>query len=895
MSMASAALITGIDAAYKFDEQDTTGTGTIYDATGAHDGTNAGADNSTGKINTGYQFIAANSDHVDTGFVPATGSQDRTSCAWIYPDTLTGEMIIVAYGDTGNYEKYAFRYSQPSGSLRIEIQGAGWNSNLKVSAGVWQLACAVFEGTTLADHTLYLGFSNGTLFSETATGTETLNTGSSYTAWIGESAMNAGQDFDGKIDEVYFWDTAKTSAEILELLNSGAGKQYPFVENNAPQVTLNSPAANLNTTSNSITFNVTVTDDIQVENVTFYINGAVNETNSSGYNGTYIFPRTLGDGSYNWSILAFDNESQSTPSATRYFIIDSTEPAINVYSPNGLLGYYRIGDQLQLNTTIIDDHLSTCWYDYNNVNTTFSCTSGVLASENFTTIDGVDSIRVWANDTFGNINSLSTSWDYVLVETSRIYDNTTTQTSTETFKIVLTKGADTTSVVGEFYYDGDKYTATRSTSPTQVNFTTSLEIPAGLSGPIPFYWALNYTNSTGTYPTLTSVSNQTVYNLSLYECNYPSIDGLTLNFTIYDSTNGTILNATMEATFEFYAVSGTGESVATYLFSNLNENRSNYMYCLESGGENVTVNAFLSYGATDYDSREYIISDGIIGNFTQNIPLYLTLTDLTDIVTITVQDQNYDPISGALVAIQRWNIGTNTYSTIGMFTTSSTGQGIMDLELYTTWYRAVVYIDGSIVKTTDVQKLSSTSWPIEVEVGVDNPYDLFGDISYGLTFDNVTNITTFTWIDDSGYTSQGCLVVQNYTSSGIVTIFNSCVTSVSGTVDYLITGTGTFTAYGIIYLQGYNQSQIVDVLTIQLGSREITDTVSPFGKVISFLGIGTAGLIGVAAGNAILGGALVIVVLIASLYFGFLNITWGFVWGIVSIMILVWITQRRKR
>ena len=97
--------------------------------------------------------------------------------------------------------------------------------------------------------------------------------------------------------------------------------------------------------------------------------------------------------------------------------------------------------------------------------------------------------------------------------------------------------------------------------------------------------------------------------------------------------------------------------------------------------------------------------------------------------TITVQDQSYDPIAGALVAVQRWNVGTNTYSTIGMLTTSSAGQGIVDLELYTTWYRAAVSIDGSIVEITDVQKLSSTSWIITVQRGEDNPYDLFGSIS----------------------------------------------------------------------------------------------------------------------------------------------------------------------
>ena len=138
-------------------------------------------------------------------------------------------------------------------------------------------------------------------------------------------------------------------------------------------------------------------------------------------------------------------------------------------------------------------------------------------------------------------------------------------------------------------------------------------------------------------------------------------------------------------------------------------------------------------------------------------------------------------------------------------------------------------------------------------------------------------------------------MVHNQTNLGPVTIFDSCTTSVSGTIDYLIVGDGSFTAYGVIFLEGYNTTQIVDVLPIQKGTPLITRIVSPFGKVISFISIGTAGLIGVAAGSVILGGILLIAILIVLMKAGFMNIGWGFVWGIISIVIIIWTLQRRKR
>jgi len=609
---------------------------------------------------------------------------------------------------------------------------------------------------------------------------------------------------------------------------------------------------------------------------------------------TETWTRTLSEETI-WNCQACDSDDDcGFAEENRTVLIDETPPSITINTPT-TINFGAVGQNETLNYTVTDANLDSCWYDYNGTNYTAPCTSGMDNVTYFLLENANTNLTFYANDTIGNENSTFFSWDYKIFESERIFNAETLQTATEQFKFVGSKSGDIISTSGTFWYNGTEYLTLAETSGNSFNLTSSLTIPADLEGNITFFWEITYTNSTGSYSLNTTTSTQEVFELLMTECFEPAIDGLTLNFTTYDSTNLTALNSTLEATFQFYPEEGSGSIIVEYLFSDLNENRSNYLYCLESSGENVTLDAFISYGATDYDNREYIIDDGLIGNFTQDIPLYLTLTEITDIVTITVQDQNYDPITGALVAIQKWNIGTNTYSTIGMFTTSSTGQGILDLELYSTWYRAVVNYNGAIEEVTDVQKLSSTSWIITVDVGVDNPYDLFGDISHGLTFDNETNITSFTWLDSSGYTQEGCLVVKNQTSLGQITIEDECVESVSGTVDYLIVGDGSYTAYGIIFLDGYNQSQIVRVLNIQLGIPEITEKVSPFGKVISFLVVGTMGLIGVSAGSAFLGGFLIIAALVALLYFGFLNITAGFIWGIVSILILVWVLQRRKR
>ena len=897
MSFTSAALNDSIESYYKLDEG-AGASGTIFDAVGNNNATNVGAANTTGIIFSAYLFDGATTSiDLNHKFSNDIGSGDFTVNFWYYE----------AGGTSGNV---IHDYSSPKGFYmnkdKLTLFDGGTNPNviLSSSAGVgWHMITGVRNSTGLY---IYLdgNIDNANIVASGDIAQTTNN------ARLGRSSHIASAYFDSKIDEVGIWLRDLSSSEILNLYNSGDGLQYPFAV--GPQYNLSidyvtppTPVNYYNLTEDYFVVEVQVNyTNVTLDNITYSlrnINGT--QYNITFTNETYSYNFTnLAEAHYHYDVTVCGEENITNTTicestSTRHINHDVTPPEITINSPISQYTYLRKNQELDLNFTATDvqANLSSCWYDYNGTNYTVSCTNGTLSSNTIIQEEDNFNITVWANDTYGNLGSTTKTWDAEFFEIEKFYDASALQTGTEQFILATIKDSDVISSSATFTYDGDTYTSIRTGSGLDVNFTNSIEIQTDLNGDIPFYWTVTFTNSSGTYSFNTTSANQTVYNLTLVECFTPSIDGLTLNFTTYDSTNMTPIDSTLEATFQFYAESGSGDLIVEYLFQDLNENRSNYMYCLQSAGQNVTLDAFISYGATDHDNREYIINDGIIGNFTQNIPLYLTLTELTDIVTITVQDQNYDPISGALVAIQRWNIGTNTYSTIGMFTTSSSGQGIMDLELYNTWYRAVVYINGEIVKVTDVQKLSSTSWVIDVETGVDNPYDLFGNIVSGVTFDNETNITSFSWIDSSGYASRGCLIVLNHTSLGDVEIANSCVDSVSGTIDYLIDGEGSYTAYGIIYLEGYDQSQIVDSLEIQIGIPEITETVSPYGKVISFIVIGTMGGIGVAAGSAILGGALLIVALVALMKWGFLNITQGFIWGIVSIVIIIWAVQRRKR
>jgi hypothetical protein len=175
-----------------------------------------------------------------------------------------------------------------------------------------------------------------------------------------------------------------------------------------PSVTLNSPINYFNTTNPSITFNITATDNQQITNVTLYIDGIVNETDTSQINGSYQWIKTLSEGNHNWSILAYNNNSKSNQSDIRTF-------------------HYAC-EVINVNTSWTNPVNSSC----NITDLYFSSKSKIQYDSNFC---GGANITFWGNTTnscnycsFFPINA--TIQDWFDIHTCSNITNTKTQNST---------------------------------------------------------------------------------------------------------------------------------------------------------------------------------------------------------------------------------------------------------------------------------------------------------------------------------------------------------------------------------------------------------------------------------------------------------------------------------
>ena len=384
---------------------------------------------------------------------------------------------------------------------------------------------------------------------------------------------------------------------------------------------------------------------------------------------------------------------------------------------------------------------------------------------------------------------------------------------------------------------------------------------------------------------------------------------LTLNFTVKDETNFSNMNASADITLN-YGVNNYSQDRTYSYFDHLNNN-SNFRVCMFPNYTSFYITGLISYFSPGYDRRDYWFNQAHISNQTQNIPLYLATTASTDIFTFTVKDEADNQVKDAYIYVERWDIGTNNFYTVGVIKTDINGNAFINMRLNDAWYRYKVFYNNILYLTTDPVKESTTSRTLRINIGSSTPlqngennsYSIINGISHLLTFNNDTNTFTFVYADSTGLTNIGCLEMSKMFMNTTTSIYSSCINSASGTLSYIATDNATYVAYGSITLNENfsNYRSIVDTLVVTIGKPQRFTVIATYGRAVSLIAIGTMALLGVASGSIILGFGLIILTAIGLDLIGFLDFTsansiWGSViFTIISIIIMVLITAVRRR
>ncbi len=403
--------------------------------------------------------------------------------AWIKTDrTQSPESGIVGLGKTddnnpfinigGCGTKLCITLRDDSGTLSRYTSGVDYNN------GSWMMVTGTFDNSANIMSLWANGVNIGN--ATAAVGTTTIDFFS--IGQIGNSGNFPATPlwlFNGTIDEVGLWDRKLTADEIAtQLYNGGDGMTYTNIF--ALTITTNAPVDNSNFAANNVTFNITAVNTTNpIADVKLFINGELNNTNSSGLNGTYLWDLNFADGVHSWSVGVEDTLNEIANSSLRNFTIDTTHPQIVIQSPNETFNYGKENDNLDFNITVTDTNLDACWYAYNSTNISFSCVTGVKSEEVITQNADNFSVIVYANDTIGNENSTSVNWNYRVFENNLTYNDQVVETSNQDFNISVTHDSSIwNSITSKIEYNGTNYSATQFGTGDTLIFSRTLEIPA---------------------------------------------------------------------------------------------------------------------------------------------------------------------------------------------------------------------------------------------------------------------------------------------------------------------------------------------------------------------------------------------------------------------------------
>lgn len=281
-------------------------------------------------------------------------------------------------------------------------------------------------------------------------------------------------------------------------------------------------------------------------------------------------------------------------------------------------------------------------------------------------------------------------------------------------------------------------------------------------------------------------------------------------------------------------------TITSYNFTT--DNGSKYYSLIEP--QNYTV----TYYADGYSQREYYFT--LLPNGYESISLYMINSSLDDLVTVTVRDSVLNVVEGTEVIVQRKNLSGTNYYQVEACKTDSTGVCLLHLVLYDTTYRFIVLdSDGSILKTTEDQKVISDSIIIVVPAVRDNLDDIdsIQAASGVVSYNNNTQTFSFSWANTGGVNAEFCLEVKKTRLGTTSSVGTECSSSTSGTMTRVINESLADQFVGTGYLVYENEG-----LTYNYPLDKYTLVTSSFSESFGILGLfifgfivaGTAGFLG---------------------------------------------------
>lgn len=249
------------------------------------------------------------------------------------------------------------------------------------------------------------------------------------------------------------------------------------------------------------------------------------------------------EGGNKWTIYINDSAGNLNSSSVSFFV-DSINPNINITFPSINLSNYTI-TSVQVNYTVNDSNLGSCWYTRNGgvTNTSITCNTNITG---VTWFQGYNNVTIYVNDTANNKNSSSISF---YVDSVAPVINIVSPVDYQSFNYNANIGvnftrSDATSSISSCWWSNDSGNHNNTlATPTDTNISVT---EAGDGNYIAYVWCNDTLNNVG--------SDLIHYTVSLsapsVTINYPSDNtwfqsGTNINFNVTATDDNGIRNCSL--------------------------------------------------------------------------------------------------------------------------------------------------------------------------------------------------------------------------------------------------------------------------------------------------------------------------------------------------------------
>lgn len=579
------------------------------------------------------------------------------------------------------------------------------------------------------------------------------------------------------------------------------------------------------------------------------------------------------------SILVSPADNTNSSDSTQGFVCNATATGTNlsnitlyIWDSDGSIYYQNTteisgtSNQTNWTTTLVLDYYKWNCLVYDN--------TGVYSS--------------WATSNY--------SLNIIVSVDAESYDNETYETQSSTFQINITLPEEATLYDTKLNYNGTNYTgASVYRSGNFYSLTKTIDIPLlnnTPNGTRIFYWHFVFVGDVGSSHQTSDSHEQNVSQIILTECN-STYQTQAVNFTIKNETgdHSPITNNNFWSVDFNYWV-GSGEIYKNYSRINTSTSNPSFAFCIYPN-ETYYVNMDMEYKSTNHSPRTYYFVNASLTNDTRYIDLYLLNEDDSVKFSIIVL-RGYEVISSAYVTISKKVVGENVWLTIGKRKTDSLGTFIEYFDL-DKMYMFSVSKNQQLIGVSE-RASQCTEAPCEMVLQFEDVdtdmwegyYDVYAtNIAYTLSYNSTSNVFTYTYVDLTGLAQYARLQVNQikYNETGF-TVCNESLYSATGTLECNVSSyTGQFSARAYI---SRSPEKLVDILNAVV--NVLKDILGGEGILLSALLIFTVAAAGL--WNPVAGVVLATLAFLASIWLGFVTLSYTSLILIIIVGIIIMIKMR---